>query len=83
MAVGVLAISVYSASRSSAGGCSGADTFDVVGLVVERVRVTLRTWIGRCERRHAALSIDPHTLADIGLCRGAITLEAAKPFWKP
>jgi uncharacterized protein YjiS (DUF1127 family) len=65
-----------------AGGCSGADVLSAVGLAAERVRATVNTWAGRSERRHAALAIDAHTLDDIGLCRGLVTLEAAKPFWR-
>lgn len=79
----ILAVSSYSTSRSSAGGCSGADVFGVAGLAAERVRATIFAWADRCQRRHAALAIDPRTLDDIGLCRGLVTLEAAKPFWKP
>ena len=79
----ILALSGYSTSRSSAGGCSGADVFGVAGLAAERVRVTVLAWTDRCQRRRDALALDLRTLDDIGLCRGLVTLEAAKPFWKP
>ena len=77
-----IAISGYSTSRPPADGCKGAGEFGVVGLAAEHVRATLSAWSGRCERRHAALTIDARTLADIGLTPGHVTLETAKPFWR-
>jgi len=77
-----IAISGYSASRSSADGCRSAGGFGVVGLAAERVRATLLAWSDRCERRHAALTINARTLADIGLTPGHVTFETAKPFWR-
>ena len=77
-----IAISGYSTSRSSADGCRSAGGFGVAGLAAERVRATLFAWSDRCQRRHAALSIDARTLADIGLTPGHVTFETAKPFWR-
>jgi uncharacterized protein YjiS (DUF1127 family) len=77
-----IAISGYSASRSSADGCGSAGGFGAVGLAAERVRATVSSWSERCQRRHAALALDAHTLADIGLTPGHVTLETAKPFWR-
>jgi len=83
MSTSSLAFTGFSASRTSADGCLGAGESGAVGLAAGRVRATICAWAGRCRRRHAALAIDDRTLADIGLNRGLVTLEAAKPFWRP
>jgi uncharacterized protein YjiS (DUF1127 family) len=83
MSTSSLVFSNFSTSRVSADGCLGAGESGVVGLAAGRVRATVFAWASRCQRRHAALAIDDRTLADIGLNRGLVTLEAAKPFWRP
>jgi uncharacterized protein YjiS (DUF1127 family) len=72
----------YSPSAASAAGCLGAGAFGA-GLAAERVRTTLLSWCSRLQRRRLAVALDDRTLADIGLSRGLVTLEAAKPFWRP
>jgi uncharacterized protein YjiS (DUF1127 family) len=75
------AFTSYSASGASADACSGADAFGR-GLASGRVRTTFFAWCDRLDRRRRALALDDRTLADIGLNRGLVTLEAAKPFWR-
>jgi len=82
MSTGSIAISGFSASRLSADGCRSAGGFGVVGLAAGHVRATLSAWSDRCQRRHAALTIDARTLADIGLTSVHVTFETAKPFWR-
>ena len=82
MVMSTLAFTSYSTSGASADGCFGADAFGA-GLAAGRVRTTLFAWCDRLQRRRQALALDDRTLADIGLNRGLVTLEAAKPFWRP
>ena len=39
-------------------------------------------WWDRAWQRHHLLQLDDHLLKDIGLTRGDVEREAAKPFWK-
>jgi uncharacterized protein YjiS (DUF1127 family) len=42
----------------------------------------LATWQQRVRDRRLLLSLDDHTLKDIGLSRADIAREAGKPFWR-
>ena len=82
MATTTLTFASYDPSRASRDGYFGAGAIGA-GLATGRVRATLVAWSSRLARRRAALTIDDRTLDDIGWSRGLVTLEAAKPFWRP
>lgn len=39
------------------------------------------TWQERASARHRLEGLDDHALADMGLTRGDVARETAKPFW--
>ena len=47
---------------------------------------TIRRWVARSQQRRALREIaertDDHLLKDIGVSRGQVLREAAKPFWQ-
>ena len=51
--------------------------------VAARVFDTMQTWQERAAQRHALRGLDARGLADIGLTRADVELEASKPFWQP
>lgn len=51
--------------------------------VAARVFDTMLTWQERAVQRHALRNLDARSLADIGLTRTDVELEASKPFWQP
>ena len=51
--------------------------------VAARVFDTMLSWQERAVQRHALRGLDARSLADIGLTRADVELEASKPFWQP
>jgi uncharacterized protein YjiS (DUF1127 family) len=82
MSTSSIAFTNFSASRMLTDSCPGVSEPGIAGLATRRIRATVFAWTSRCRRRRAALAIDDRTLADIGLNRGLVILEAAKPFWR-
>lgn len=52
-----------------------------LGLLT-RVGETLAQWQARARERHELATLDERALHDIGLTRGDIESETAKPFWR-
>src|SRR5258708_594504 len=50
--------------------------------VAQNVAATLRLWRARYQERHGFPLIDDRALRDMGLSRGDVEQELAKPFWK-
>lgn len=70
------------ASFSTGGPDSGCGPMSALLAGWTEIRESVTVWRERQARRRAALTIDDHTLADIGLIRAQIDHEAAKPFWR-
>jgi len=71
----------FASSYRIASSAAGRDCAQPSAL--DRVQAAWAVWTDRCERRRDALAIDRRTLADIGVARGQVILESAKPFWRP
>ncbi len=67
---------------TQATGNAGAWPVAFIQSGCENLSATFSAWRERTARRRAAIAIDNHTLADIGLIRAQIDHEAGKPFWR-
>jgi uncharacterized protein YjiS (DUF1127 family) len=47
-----------------------------------RIRATLALWRHRMRQRDELAGLNDHMLRDIGLTRGDVVWEVAKPFWR-
>lgn len=54
-----------------------------LGAALRRATDTVGIWYMRAETRRELAALSEHTLKDIGLTRGYVLYETAKPFWKP
>ena len=48
-----------------------------------RIAEMVLTWIERARQRRELGRLSDHMLKDIGLKRGDVEVEVAKPFWRP
>ena len=62
-----------------AGRAIGGGTGHGAGVQLAEV---LLTWIERTRQRRQLSRLSDHMLKDIGLNRGDVEAEAAKPFWR-
>ena len=53
-----------------------------VDAAAKKVGLTLATWSSRVEDRHQLGLMNDHLLADIGLTRTEVLVEADKYFWQ-
>ena len=52
------------------------------GYAATRAFDVMLTWQERAAQRHALRGMDDRGLADIGLTRADVEVEASKPFWQ-
>jgi len=53
-----------------------------MGTWLRRAVALLRTWRERARQRRHLASLNERMLRDIGLTRGDVMAESAKPFWR-
>ena len=66
-----------SAALSARGGSDRQQTG-----VLTRAAVTILGWLQRDRDRRALQALDERLLHDIGVSRGDVEMEVAKPFWR-
>jgi uncharacterized protein YjiS (DUF1127 family) len=62
---------------------TGRATGRTFGTLAWHAMMSLVAWTQRTHERRQLLELDDRMLKDIGLNRGDVERECAKPFWRP
>ena len=72
----------YNTSGKSGSSLFGVSRGKATANLVTRILDVAIAWLDRARQRRQLAELDDRLLRDIGVSRGDIEAEAAKPFWR-
>ena len=71
-------------AAASHAALAGRRSYQPAGRALStQIAELLLTWLERVRQRRQLAQLSDHMLKDIGLARGDVEAEIAKPFWRP